>query len=169
MRFYGVWYSWWVGICIFFFVVRAMCSVDNGKHTLFCYSVWYVLVRLGVLDGEAWRWRRMLFAWKEELVVELMLLLQNVFLQVDKDERWLWTLKSSHAFSVRSVYKFITIKPPIDLPVAVSSLWQKDVPLKVVLFAWGLFRDRLPTKDNLHHRSVIDHASTVCVVRCGLP
>ena len=51
--------------------------------------------------------------------------------------------------------------------MVVSSLWHKDVPLKVVLFAWRLFRDRLPTKDNLHRRGVIDHASTVCVSGCG--
>jgi hypothetical protein len=120
------------------------------------------------VDGEAWRWRRRLFAWEEDMVGERTLLLQNVILQVGKDDRWLWTLEPSHAFSVRSVYKFLTIQFPIDLSVVVSSLWHKDVPLKVVLFAWRLFRDRLPTKDNLHCRGVIiDHASTVCVAGCG--
>jgi len=53
--------------------------------------------------------------------------------------------------------------------VVASSLWYKDVPLKVVLFAWRLFRDRLPTKDNLLRRGVIliDHNSRECVARCG--
>jgi len=87
------------------------------------------------VDGEAWRWKRRLFAWEEELVGELSVLLQNVFFQVDKDDKWRWTLEPSHAFSVRSVYKFLTMQPPIDLSVADSSLWHKDVPLKVVLFA----------------------------------
>ena len=40
-------------------------------------------------DGEAWRWRRRLFVWEGELVGELRLLLQNVTLQVEKDDRWL--------------------------------------------------------------------------------
>jgi len=111
------------------------------------------------VGGEAWRWRRRLFAWEEELVEGLMLLLQNVSLQVDKDDRWLWTLESSYAFSVRSAYRFLTSQPSIDLSMTISSLWHKDVPLKVVLFAWRLFRDRLPTKDNLHRRGVIDLAS----------
>jgi len=38
----------------------------------------------------------------------------------------------------------------------------------VVLFAWRLFRDRLPTKDNLLRRGVIDHDSRMCVAGCDL-
>lgn len=49
----------------------------------------------------------------------------------------------------------LTFQPPFVSMVAVSSLWNKDVPLKVVLFAWRMFRDRLPTKDNLLRRGVI--------------
>lgn len=47
--------------------------------------------------------------------------------------------------------------------MVVSSLWHKDVPLKIVLFAWRLFKDRLPTKDNLLRRVVNYHYSKVCV------
>lgn len=63
-----------------------------------------------------------MFSWEEELVGELMLLLYNVTLQVDKDDKWLWALKTSHAFCVCSVYNFLTIQPYIASPVAVSSL-----------------------------------------------
>jgi len=52
--------------------------------------------------------------------------------------------------------------------VAVSSIWNNDVPLKVVLFAWRLFRDRLPTKDNLLRCGVIPNDSRLCVAGCGL-
>jgi len=37
----------------------------------------------------------------------------------------------------------------------------------VVLFAWRLFRDRLPTKDSLIRRGIIDHESHLCVGGCG--
>jgi len=47
--------------------------------------------------------------------------------------------------------------------VDVSSLWHKDVPLKVVLCAWRLFRDRLSTKDNLLRRGVIGNDLSLCV------
>ena len=77
-------------------------------------------------------------------------------------------MDSSKAFTVRSAYNFLTTQHPITQLVVVSSLWHKDVPLKVVLFAWRLFRDKLPTKDNLLHRGVIDNDSRMCVGGCGL-
>ena len=117
--------------------------------------------------GEAWRWRRRLFVWEEEMVGELILLLGTVSLQVTREDRWLWTLETSHAFSVRSLYNFLTLQPPAEQPDDASSIWHKDVPLKVVLFAWRLIRDRLPTKDNLLRRGVIHFDSRLCVAGCG--
>jgi len=60
------------------------------------------------VNGDAWKWRRRLFAWEEEQVGEFCLLLQNVTLQVDKEDRWLWTLKKSNVYSVRSAYNHLT-------------------------------------------------------------
>jgi len=51
--------------------------------------------------------------------------------------------------------------------VVAASIWNKDVSLKVGLFAWWLFRDRLPTKDNLLSRGVTPNDSRWCVVGCG--
>jgi len=88
-------------------------------------------------------------------VGELCLLLQNVTLQVDIEDKWLWKLESSNDFTVRSAYKVLVHQHPIDTTVSSKVLWHKDIPLKVVIFIWRLFRDRLPTKDNLFRRGVI--------------
>jgi hypothetical protein len=64
-------------------------------------------------------------------------------------------------------YRFLTVQHIDTSSVASTSLWNKDIPLKVVLFAWRLFRDRLPTKDNLFRRGVIDHDSRMCASGCG--
>jgi len=166
--------------------------LGNGKHTLFWSDVWCGEVSFRVRfsrlfelselkdisvfdmyhlgwgeDGEAWRWRRRLFVWEEEEVGELMLLLHTVRLQVDRDDRWRWTLEASNDFTVRSAYNFLSANPPLALSVPAASLWHKDVPLKVALFAWHLFQDRLPTKDNLHRRGVLDRESMLWVAGCG--
>jgi len=36
-----------------------------------------------------------------------------------------------------------------------------------VLFAWRMFRDRLPTKDNLYRHHVIDIEDHSCIEGCG--
>jgi len=167
-------------------------SIGNGKHTLFWSDVWIEGLSLGARfsrlydlsmfkeatvfdmsqlgwgeEGGAWIWRRRLFVWEEQMLGELLFLLHNVFLQVDKNDRWLWALESSNVYSVRSAYRVLTVHRPLVPSVTVSDLWHKDVPLKVVLFAWRLFRDKLPTKDNLHRRGVLDHDSRLCVAGCG--
>jgi len=190
--------SWWRDISLLsrdcWFSDHVDRVLGNGKHTLFWSDVWYGEVSFRVRfsrlyelsefkeisvfdmyhlgwgeDGEAWRWRRrFFFVWEEEEMGELMLLLHTIRLQVDRDDRWRWTLESSNVFSVRSAYNFLSANPPLTLSVPIASLWHKDVPLKVVLFAWRLFQDRLPTKDNLHWRGVLDRESMLCVARLNL-
>ena len=99
---------------------------------------------------------------------ELCLLLRNVTLQVDKDDKWHWKVDASNAYTVRSAYKSMIHHQLIDTTVSTKVLWHKDIPLKVVLFTWRLFRDRLPTKDNLHRRGVIAADDRLCVGGCGL-
>ena len=98
---------------------------------------------------------------------ELILVLRRVALQVDKEDRWLWNAETSHVYSVCSAFKLLTIQPPTVSVVSASSIWNKDVPLKVVLFAWRLFRDRLPTKNNLIRRGVITNEVCLCTAGCG--
>jgi len=76
-------------------------------------------------------------------------------------------LEKSKVYSVRSAYNFLTSQPLVDAPVDVKSLWHKDIPLKVVVFSRRLFRNRLPTKDNLFRRGAINHDSCLCVTGCG--
>jgi len=57
----------------------------------------------------------------------------------------------------------MTTQPRVTSTVVATSLWHNDIPLKVVLFSRCLFRDRLPTKDNLFRRGVIDDASRMCI------
>ena len=49
--------------------------------------------------------------WEEEMVGELILLLAHVTLQITKEDKWLWTLENSSTFTVRSLYRFLTIQP----------------------------------------------------------
>ncbi|RHN41893.1 putative reverse transcriptase zinc-binding domain-containing protein [Medicago truncatula] len=53
------------------------------------------------------------------------------------------------------VYHLFTTSDHNTKRVTTTTIWLKHVPLKVTLFAWRLFRNRLPTKDNLLMRGII--------------
>jgi len=59
-------------------------------------------------DGEAWRWRRRLFAWEEDLVVEIRNLLSNITLQDSETDAWLWRPDTTVGYTVRGVYQMLT-------------------------------------------------------------
>ena len=48
-----------------------------------------------------------------------------------------------------------------------DDVWHKYVPLKVSPFAWRLLRNRLPTKDNLVSRRVLQHDDDKCIRGCN--
>jgi len=54
-----------------------------------------------------------------------------------------------------------------DYDVVSDAVWHKHVMLKVYICAWRLFRNRLPTKDNLQRRGVISLDGQSCVAGCG--
>jgi len=50
----------------------------------------------------------------------------------------------------------------------VENLWHKHVPLKVMLFAWHMFSNHIPKKDNMLRCGILQADSTLCVGGCGL-
>lgn len=55
-------------------------------------------------------------------------------------------------FSTWNAYDSITTKPLVDCNY--YFILCAKVPSKVKIFGWLLFRDRLNTKENLHHKNI---------------
>ncbi|GAU46642.1 hypothetical protein TSUD_246690 [Trifolium subterraneum] len=119
------------------------------------------------IGGEAWKWRRRLFAWEEELLLGCVGKLANIFLQVDEVDRWVWKLHSSQSYSVKSAYSYLSASETRISDSFDRFLWLKSVPLKVNIFVWRLFLNRLPTKDNLQKRGSIGDHQLLCSALCG--
>ncbi|GJX58354.1 RNA-directed DNA polymerase, eukaryota [Tanacetum coccineum] len=66
--------------------------------------------------------------------------------------RWVWNLESSGEFSVKSARTFIDncLLPKLEVPTR----WIKVVPIKINIFAWKVFLDKLPMRLNLSLRGV---------------
>jgi len=89
--------------------------------------------------GEAWKWRRRLFAWEEGLVMECVERFSTSVLQVGTIDRWVWKLHEMQCYTVKSAYSYLTtintnLNEEFD-----SFLWLKAVSLKVNIFIWHIF------------------------------
>jgi hypothetical protein len=119
--------------------------------------------------GEAWLWRRQLWAWEEEMVEECRALLVDVVLQDNATDYWVWRPDPSGGYSVRGAYDLLTSRGDQGVAATTDLIWHKQVPLKVSVAAWRLLRNRLPTKDNLVRRHIIPQGAHLCVAGCGVP
>jgi len=157
------WYDRWLGDVplrtrfsrLFDLATNKMCTVVD-----MCALGWEV-------GGEAWCWRRRLWVWEEELVVECSHLVNNVVLHTDVLDRWQWDLNIVGGYIVNDAYHILTAQTdPSDVGLN-DLVWHKQVPLKVSSFAWRLLRDRLPTKLNLVRQGLLTAAAARCIAGCG--
>ena len=160
------WYDKWLGdvpLCTRF---RRLFDLASNKLS----TVAEMVVPSGEAVGESWGWRRGLRVWEEEMLEECRQLLNGVVLQFDLSDRWLWDSDSDAGYTVRSAYQQLTTHAEAEPPEVTTGdlIWHKKVPLKVSIFAWRLLRDRLPTKNNLLRRGVVDAEAVMCVTGCGL-
>ena len=98
---------------------------------------------------------------------ECSLLLHNIILQDTVPDTWRWLLDPIHGYTVKRAYSFLTSTGDMVDRSNVDDVWHKHIPSKVSLLAWRLFRNRIPTKDNLVHRGVLPSTDMSCVFGCG--
>ena len=104
-----------------------------------------------------------LLAWEEESVTECSTLLHNIVLQDHLSDRWRWLFDHVTGYSVKGAYHFLTTADVPPQRGLFDDVWHRQAPLKASLFAWRLLRNRLPTKDNLVRRRVLQNDDNVCV------
>jgi len=91
-------------------------------------------------------------------------------LQVNVDDVWSWIPDPAVGYTVKGAYRTLTsgMASVSTTPVvSVALIWRKNVPLKVSIFGWRLFGNKLLTKANLFRRGIIQHDAQLCVTGCG--
>jgi hypothetical protein len=117
--------------------------------------------------GEAWRWRRRLWVWEEEMLGECRRLLNNIYLHHSMSDRWIWQPDIGEGYTVCGAYQLLTLQVHNVADVTEDLIWHRQVPLKVSILAWRLLQNRLPTKENLLTRGTIQTEANLCVTGCG--
>ncbi|MCI03186.1 ribonuclease H protein, partial [Trifolium medium] len=93
----------------------------------------------------------------------------------DAEDRWGWVPDKGEEFSVKSTFFLISeLLSPMDLipnwyAQSFTAIWKCPAPSKVNAFAWQLLHDRIPTRQNLYRRRIIDGGGNTSCVLCGEP
>ncbi|XP_039687924.1 uncharacterized protein [Medicago truncatula] len=132
------------------FVGKVSKLVGDGSNTLFWFDRWLGdvpfnrrfarlfdlttnkmctvadMYRLGWEEGgDAWVWRRRLWAWEEEC----RSLLDNVRLRLNVLDRWQWDPDTIDVYTVRGVYQILTTSVSNTIVKTDELVWHKQVPL----------------------------------------
>jgi hypothetical protein len=115
-------------------------------------------------DMEGWNlvWRRRLFEWEKIQLHDLMEDINGVFLSTDMEDKWGWKPEKGAEFTVKSTYRFVAKLTEPENSLSQSQayifkmLWKSPAPSKVSGFIWQLLYGRIPTRENLFLRRVLE-------------
>lgn len=143
-----------------------------------CGNKYNSVKQFGCWVAVCWKWN---WDWTVGLLVdlagridELKEVLQGISLHCEREDIWTWIADGNKSFTVKSCYKWLIeffageLNNMIegDVEMACQKVWKCDVPTKVIVLAWRILIDRLPTRVNLIRRGVIDPIRESSCVMC---
>ncbi|MCI48421.1 helicase-like protein, partial [Trifolium medium] len=81
--------------------------------------------------GAAWQWCRQLWVWEEEMLGECTGLLNDIVLQTNSSDLWIWRHNNGGGYSVRGAYAILTTTEAGTITDSSDLIWHNQVPLKV--------------------------------------
>jgi len=124
-------------------------SLDQGKK----------VEEVGGWEDGRWRWRlnwrRDRHEWESNLEGNMLSSLNTGVICQDSHDHLVWRKDPAGIFSVKSAYSILANHQDIgEMEGVFSTLWQAKAPPKVLLTAWRVLHDRIPTRVNLYRRGV---------------
>ena len=101
-----------------------------------------------------WQWSRCSLWFMDDI--------SQIQIQNQITDCWIWKPETTGQYSTKSAYYLLqeaTVGDTLD--EALEDLWKLKISAKAQIFAWGLIKDRLPTKANLRRRQ-IQMNDTIC-------
>jgi hypothetical protein len=118
-------------------------------------------------------WRRRLFEWEKDLLHDLLELLNPVGPLSDVGDRWGWRPEGGGDFTVKSTYKVVSLLCSPNFVISPSNavifshIWLGPIPSKVSGFLWQLLHEKIPTRNNLIKRNIIEVNGDASCALCG--
>ncbi|KAL5193561.1 putative ribonuclease H protein [Glycine soja] len=100
-------------------------------------------------------WRRALFDNEITSAANFLRDIAEIKIQQQVSDTWEWSADPEGQYSTRSAYDLIGEEATdSSQEECFEKLWRIKVPVRFLVFAWRLLRDRLPTRKNLQRRQI---------------
>ncbi|GJR17198.1 RNA-directed DNA polymerase, eukaryota [Tanacetum coccineum] len=148
------WNDFWIGDSVLKDMFPRLYSLENCKD---CY------VADKILSSVTTSFRRPVRGGHEAQQLSCLLEILEPVILSNMEDRWVWDMNGDGVFRVKDVRNLLddTLLPKDEFPTR----WVKCVPIKINVFAWKIFLDRLPTRLNLYRRGVV--ITSVECPNCG--
>lgn len=151
------WHDIWAGQVTLATHFERMFQISNFKN--------HTIAEMGSWCNGSWswnfNWRRSLFVWEENLVLELLEQINFFVENIERKDQWIWSADPTGVFSSKSTFKLLQnrLSEPLDHSAITNQhffrrFWSALVPHKILVFAWQMLLDRIPTRSNLLRRNI---------------
>jgi hypothetical protein len=89
------------------------------------------------------------------------------FISKGRSNITVWLADSSNCYSFKSAYAVLSEDSNWEILALYKKVWNKFVPLKVVIFVWQTIQNRIPSKENLFKPGILSNGTTNCEGGCG--
>lgn len=112
-------------------------------------------------------WSRPLLEIEEERLEDLLRSLATTPLFEGRRDKWWWEPNAEGFYTVSSAYTLLQGLDEEEPILVFKDLWQVRAPSNAKAFAWRALQGRIPTKENLRKRGIIQDPDAVVCPFCS--
>ncbi|GKV32054.1 hypothetical protein SLEP1_g40687 [Rubroshorea leprosula] len=132
----------------------------------------YKISQMGGWHNDIWKWslhwRRSLFSWEEHQELELLKEINEKTIARGRPDQRIWTHSKDGSYTTKSAYQILAAEHRNSQQgLALQKVWNPLILSKISAFSWQLLQGKIPTKDNLMKRGVIQAPGECRCELCG--
>ncbi|GLU01659.1 hypothetical protein SLE2022_189580 [Rubroshorea leprosula] len=132
----------------------------------------FKIPQMGGWHNDTWmwslRWRRPLFCWEEHQELELLKEINEISIVRGRPDQRKWIHSTDGSYTTKSAYQLlIEDHRNSQQGLTLQKAWNPLIPSKISAFSWQLLQGKIPTKDNLLKRGVVQDPGECRCELCG--
>jgi hypothetical protein len=118
-------------------------------------------------------WRQRFFEWEKLLFNDLLEIINTAIFSSVEEDKWVWMPEGGAVFTVKFTYRIVSTFYVLDCAVGqwnmsvFNAIWKSPAPSKVSGFVWQLLLGKIPTRNNLITRQILDGTGDMSCSLCG--